>query len=469
MTAVLEKSIDPKPSRLLRRLIEPGEARRLLNRSVRWPDGYSQADLTVARVFPSKGGGVGVQWDIRLCGSRQGSDVCGSVYAMSNASAPADSEHCAVVSKSGPFSIGNICCSITGTDVVLNTPDRDASLSGIVDATTGTRIRERLASGVIGRLLGDSGRWECSCLNYRPRRRCVLRYRRGTKPGKPFVVGKLYRNGQSLRAPQFIQQTRGALARERGVELSIPRVLGVWRDWNMVLFEGVLPPDSNDRPARAPSDIARAAGSVLATLHRLPARNLPVFTPADEIIATGRWIALEKLVGRMTPRAARIWSDLRRWHRRITAPSKSLVHRDFYDSQLLQTRQGWAIVDFDTAARGDREQDIGNFIGHLIWDCVREGVGDAAWAEATASFLQSYERSQSRGRRSYRSGRADAAKLRFYLVSSLLRVGIIHGLRSGTVRPAGRMLGIADAMRQIAPSRLLAQLHDASSRFELRC
>lgn len=469
MTAVFEKPVAPKSSRLIRRLIEPNEAQRLLNRSVRWPEGFSLADLSVARVFPSKGGGVGAQWDIRLNGPRQLPEVCGSVYAMTNHVARADFENRAIVSTSGPFPISNICCGVKGTDVLLNTPDRDACLSAIVDATSGQRVRERLTTGRIGRLLGDSGRWECSCLNYRPRRRCVLRYRRGTKTGRPFVVGKLYRNGQALRVPQLIRETRGALAHERDVDLTIPRVLRVWRDWNMVVFEGVLQPEMNGHPVNAPSDMAQAAGSVLATLHRLPARQLPSFTPADEIIATGRWVALAKMVNRMNPCAERVWSALRRWHRRIGTSSTSLVHRDFYDSQLLQTRQGWAIVDFDTAARGDREQDIGNYISHLTWDCVREGLSNAVWAEATAMFLESYHRSQMHGRHSRRSKRADGIRLRFYLVSSLLRVGIIHGLRTGTTRSASRMHKIADAMRQAPPSRLLAMLCDASGRFELRC
>lgn len=469
MTATLDKTVDQRQVRLNRRLINPSEALRLLNQVVTWPTGYAPTSLTVARVFPSKGGGIGVQWDICVEGDRRKSAVSGSIYAVSRTSSPRKSGHRIRLAKSGPFPFLDLCRRVEGTDVVLNTPDRDESLSGIVEATTGPRIKDRLASGIVGRTLGDTESWDCHCLNYRPRRRCVLRYRRKGTPHGPFVVGKIYRNDQAIRTPQIIRQARSDLAQRARAELSIPRVLTVWRDWNMVVFEGVLPPEScNDRRVSS-VQLAQAAGNVLATLHDLPPGPLSSFTPADEIAATARWVELGSQVGRTSARAERIWADLRKWRHRLPRSSSSLIHRDFYDSQLLPTRQGWAIVDFDTAARGDREQDVGNFIGHLIWDSVRDGRSEATWVEATAAFLDSYAKSRKARRRSLRSATIDAARMRFYLVSSLLRVGIIHGIRTGTNRRALRLHAIADTFRQISPRRLLAHLRDAAITSELRC
>lgn len=392
MVDVLEKPVDQSQSRLIRKLIDPTEALRLLVKVVRWPAGSSPASLSVARVFPSKGGGVGVQWDICVEGTRRGSTTSGSIYAESRTSSPGKLKNHIRLAKSGPFPFLDLDCCVEGADVVLSTPDQDASLGGIFEAASGPRMKERLTSGIVAQILGKTNAWECECLNYRPRRRCVLRYRRKNAPDGPFVVGKIYRNGQAIRTPQIIRQARSDLARRGGTELSIPRVLTVWRDWNMVIFEGVVSPESRDGRSVGPVHLAQAAGHVLATLHDLSPAKLSPFTPSDELIATARWVKLGALAGRINARAERIWIDLRKWRHRLAQSSNSLIHRDFYDSQLLPTRQGWAIVDFDTAARGDREQDIGNFIGHLIWDSVRAGSPNSMWVEAAACFLESYEK-----------------------------------------------------------------------------
>ncbi|GMU34382.1 MAG: aminoglycoside phosphotransferase family protein [Planctomycetia bacterium] len=469
MTDLHEKPVDQSQSRLIRRLIDPTEALRLLRQVVSWPAGTSPASLSVARVFPSKGGGVGVQWDICVEGTRRGTTTSGSIYAGSRSSSPKKSKNNIRLAKSGPFPFLDLDCCVEGADLVLNTPDQDASLSGIVEAAAGPRMKERLTSGIVARILGRTNAWECDCLNYRPRRRCVLRYRRKNAPNGPFVVGKIYRNGQAIRTPQIIRQARSDLARRGAAELSIPRVLTVWHDWNMVLFEGVLAPESREGRSAGPIQLAQAAGNVLATLHDLSPGKLSTFTPSDELMATARWVELGALAGRIDARAKRIWIDLRKWRHRLPRSSGSLIHRDFYDSQLLPTRQGWAIVDFDTAARGDAEQDVGNFIGHLIWDSVRDGRPRAMWVEAAACFLESYEKCRTARKRTRRSAVMDAARMRFYLVSSLLRVGIIHGLRTGTRRQAQRLHDIADAFRRTSPKRLLAHLRDAGIPSESRC
>ncbi|OWY66916.1 hypothetical protein B7486_34265 [cyanobacterium TDX16] len=469
MVDVLEKPVDKSQSRQIRQLIDHTAALRLLNQVVTWPKGTSPTSLSVARVFPSKGGGIGVQWDICLEGTRPGLPTSGSIFAGTRTSYPRKSKNSIRLPTSGPFPFLGLDCGIEGTDVALGTPDQDASLSGIVEAAAGPRMRERLTSGIVARVLGKTNAWDCDCLNYRPRRRCVLRYRRKNAPDSPFVVGKIYRNGQAIRTPQIIRQARSGLARRGGAEVSIPRVLTVWRDWNMVVFEGVVSPQSHEGQSVGPTQLARAAGNVLATLHDLSPATLSTFTPSDELVATARWVELGSHAGRLDARAKRIWIELRKWRHRLPPASGSLIHRDFYDSQLLPTRQGWAIVDFDTAARGDREQDVGNFIGHLIWDSVRVGRPRATWAKAAACFLESYEKHQSARKRVRQFAIVDAARVRFYLVSSLLRVGIIHGLRTGTRRQAQRLHDIADAFRKTSPRRLLAHLRDADIPSESRC
>lgn len=469
MTTIREKPVNRTQSRLIRRLIDPAEALRLLDRSVNWPRGASPANLSVARVFPSKGGGVGVQWDVRLEGTRQPENAFGSIYAVSQASPPQVPGNTLRLAKSGPFPFLGLSCRLEGTDVVLNTPDRDESLSGITKASAGPCMKDRLTHGIVGRILGKTKAWDCDCLNYRPRRRCVLRYRRKGPPGGPFVVGKIYRNGHTNRSPQIIRLARSGITKMSGGVLSIPRVLAVWRDWNMVVLEGVVPPDKHNGHAVSPIQQAQAAGDVLATLHELSPGALPAFTPADEINATSRWVELGMLAGRVNARAKRIWVDLRSWRSCFRRSSCCLIHRDFYDSQLLPTRRGWALVDFDTAASGDREQDIGNFIGHLIWDAIRNGGADAVWPDAASAFLHAYIQRQHLRSRQRTAATLDGARLRFYLVSSLLRVGIIHDMRSGSGRPALQLHEIADACRQTSPKKLLRMLQDAARPGEWRC
>ena len=56
------------------------------------------------------------------------------------------------------------------------------------------------------------------------------------------------------------------------------------------------------------------------------------------------------------------------------------IHRDFYPAQVLVNDSRIYLIDFDLYCTGDPGLDIGNFIGHMIEQRLRETGNGAALA-----------------------------------------------------------------------------------------
>lgn len=467
MAMLMRKTERTNAADSCRRLMDRAEARRLFRHSVALPDGFKLEDLTIARVFPAKGAAIGIQWQVRLAPLKPGPPVIGNIYATSGVDARGGATSNQLRIDDGVFGLVGLCCPAHDPSTVLHTPDRDDVLTPIAGASGGPRLRERLSRCAPSRISGRTP-LSAKCLNYRPRRRCVFRYQYGALATPAFVVGKLYRSGPALRTQKAIRVIRKSLGKRADTRVVIPRILASWRDWNMIIFEGLVPADARTGLITDPAETCRAAGRALAMLHNLSPTDLNKFTPNDEVNATGRWVDLARNLGRLDRRSSSIWTTLRRWASQICASDSAMIHRDFYDSQMLRLESGWGLVDFDTVAQGDPEQDVGNFIGHAIWDVLKRGADDANWTGPVGEFLEMYESSMkdSPGKSTVRS--LCPARLQFYLASSLLRVGIIHSMRTGTEQSAMRLHDIAEVLTCTSPSAILARLRDAVGLTKLR-
>jgi thiamine kinase-like enzyme len=60
----------------------------------------------------------------------------------------------------------------------------------------------------------------------------------------------------------------------------------------------------------------------------------------------------------------------------VSASGDCGIHRDFYSAQVLVDEGRLFLIDFDLYCRGDPALDIGNFIGHMTEQSLRE-LGDA--------------------------------------------------------------------------------------------
>jgi hypothetical protein len=422
--------------------VDPRCAGRRLGSILDLPAGWRLRGVRVARVYPARPAGIGIEYDLLLRGE-DGREVHGAVYASPADLPPGRDSRSVRIRPGSAFGLVGLSHHLAGEGIALHTPDRDARLPFIpVAALTARRGGESGPTPVESRL-GMVRRPRCACLSYRPGRRCTLAYQ-GTGPDRErFYVGKLYHNGISARTPALARALARELRAPPGDDLQTPRVVARWPDLNMVVFEGLAQeapgPDSQHEPLQR----ASAAGRFLTRLRRLSFPGLPRFTPADEIAVVERWLRVTEDAGRPTTRPRRLLDRLRRRVARLPRGRRCTVHRDYYDAQLLRTADGWGVLDLDTAALGHPEIDVGNYLAHLAWASLRR-TGHAGHAPAAGAFLDACGG----------LARLDLRLLQFYLSTSLLRIGLIHSLRSGTERTAPRLFHVARACLDPAPGRL---------------
>jgi Ser/Thr protein kinase RdoA (MazF antagonist) len=98
----------------------------------------------------------------------------------------------------------------------------------------------------------------------------------------------------------------------------------------------------------------------------------------------------------------------------------SLVHRDFYDKQVLIGAAAIGLLDLDTACLGDGEIDVANFCAHLALRALQSHTAIDAFLPLQQQFVQAY-----RGLRPTTNMRL----VSWYLASALLRLACIYALR----------------------------------------
>ena len=165
---------------------------------------------------------------------------------------------------------------------------------------------------------------------------------------------------------------------------------------------------------RAWQRIARA----LADLHALPSADVArAHAPTDELALATAWVTqaaavVPALAGALHRAAASAAASLP-----APRPARALVHRDFYDNQVLLDGEDTpiAILDLDTLCRGDAELDLGNCAAHLLLRALQDGRPDDDGE--SAAFLAAYP------------APADAGLVAWYRRATLARLAAIYALR----------------------------------------
>jgi Phosphotransferase enzyme family len=86
-------------------------------------------------------------------------------------------------------------------------------------------------------------------------------------------------------------------------------------------------------------------------------------------------------------RIARLLQGCDRLGARVDRPQPCGIHRDFYGDQILVDAERLWVLDFDLYCLGDPALDIGNFLGHMTEQALREH-GDPAALSAAESALE---------------------------------------------------------------------------------
>jgi len=415
-----------------RKWLDPRHVARKLRETLKLPPGFRLARVSVGRVFPAKIGGVGIQYDV-VIRDVAGVPHHGAIFLCGHAGRAHKKLAELQIRPEGPFGVSGVHVAAPSAGFVFQTPDRDERLPTIRPASnTQTTAARRFWA----EYFDDPQSIQCRCLSYRPGRRCVLAYHDGRDPNRS-IVGKLYKKLR-LRAIRIARShISDALARHAGDGLIVPQIEGTWRDMGMVLFSGI------PRIEKPRTGLAEAACLALACLHRGSAAGLRRFDIGDQLHVTRSWIDLAARFNRPHPATAPVWNWLERTAERLRSARAYLVHRDFYDNQLIPTSQGWGLVDFDTLSAGDRELDLGNFIAHQAWNAVRRGESSCDMDELAAGVIDAYFSVPVTTERRADGAPLDPRRLTFYLVSTLLRVALIHSLRTTTADHVGILFELA--------------------------
>ncbi len=407
----------------------------LIRGSVQMPDKWQLVELSILRVFPAKHPAFGAQYGLLLRHPRHGT-VQGSLYLSPNSKGIRRKSTRLKVAAHSAFVLTGLALPMDDGDLFLHTPDQDPQLPSLRIATSARIMTRRLK-------LDYSPR--CACLSYRPGRRCTLAYIDGRRPGR-FVVGKVFNNGVYDTTPAIHRRVRVELRNGAGRAFDVPRPLLSLADLRMVVFSGLRATESTGRVG-----LPDAAGQILAALHKIKGVSGRHFDHKAEAHTVERWFTLVERLRQSSPMPQRLRAWLQRAGRKLPQTRRVFLHRDFYDSQLIATHRGWAVVDLDTACVGDRELDIANFISHHLWAGIQTQSLGVARRES-AAFLEAYL--QKKGG----VHRLNARRLQYYLVGSLVRVSLIHSLRTGQEIAAKKLMNVAEGLSMSSARRFYQKI-----------
>ena len=165
----------------------------------------------------------------------------------------------------------------------------------------------------------------------------------------------------------------------------------------------------------------QAAGRALRKLHAVQAKGLPEYTVMRELEQLRTWVLLG---GKIFPEWAALLEEsydavASSPPEECTPAGRVFIHRDFYDKQVLYSRNRTTLLDFDNAAAGDPAQDYGNFTAHLILRSRQESAQASNILRGMRAFEESYGSDDA----------ARTARIGWWQAAALLRLSVLYALR----------------------------------------
>lgn len=317
---------------------------------------------------------------------------------------------------------------LPGLNMVVRLKGLDERIDGLKLLTNENAAAAALRDCVPDGPLRVATAWRNELLGHRLGRRCVARFSPATidrttagHSTRGSVIAKFYKN-RSERG-QMVFTTMQRMWRhgwDRSQDVRIAEPLSYVRDWNCLLSE-----DCRAKSLHELSDVNYVSRlpSVAKALHRLhdfpPDLHHAVYTPRDESELIQRSVSLASgLFPHLTTSLRRIVESLSdQLHKLPSNRTKlALVHRDFYDKQVLVHDDALVLLDFDTLCVSDPAIDVGNFVGHLYLAAIQ---GHFDYATAERAFADAYE------------PMCDddfGTRVRLYTATTLLRIACVHML-----------------------------------------
>ncbi len=250
---------------------------------------------------------------------------------------------------------------------------------------------------------------------YRPGIRCQLRY---TMADSRTVYGKVSveKRGAGYAFRVHKELYDALTARTQRVRLAEP--LAYIEELELTLVasapgKGLVKVLRTSGADAALGRVARALGELHCIDGAVADRT---FLPSDESSLLATWAIL---IRDMYPELGGRMSACAEWLKSTSPePPKhpALLHRDFYDKQVLLGDDHITLLDMDTAGRGDRELDVANFCVHLLLRGVQNADERRTRAMQDA-FLEAYPHE------------LDVEKLNWYRAATFLRLAGNYALR----------------------------------------
>lgn len=230
-------------------------------------------------------------------------------------------------------------------------------------------------------------------LRHKPGRRFVVAYELQCGGETVGVIGK-HRAGRN---PKFafrrLQAFRVAGFDEACADgIIVPLPLAVWPDLGLWLQREA--PGVSATQLLAASCGPRLGARIAEAAHKVHRALVPATRShgmGDEVrILREKLPEAARALPHLTRRIERLIKICERLADAVSTPRECGIHRDFYADQVIVGSNGLAVIDFDLYCIGDPGLDIGNFLGHVIEQGLREASDAEAFAGVVAATRERF-------------------------------------------------------------------------------
>jgi aminoglycoside phosphotransferase (APT) family kinase protein len=233
-------------------------------------------------------------------------------------------------------------------------------------------------------------------LRIKPGRRCLIRYDLAAADGRgePVVVlGKVRARGADLITCRLVRSLC-----ERGFDadsadgVSVPRPFGALLElgmWVQARVGGA--PATGLLEGSAGPALGMRLADALHKLHRAPISPGRKHTAGDELaIVDDRLQRVAREQPMWAGRLARLAEGCAGAAARLEPRGAALIHRDFYADQVMVDRDRLYLLDLDLCAAGEPALDVGNFVGHLVEQALRDHGDPCALDHVAAALVDRF-------------------------------------------------------------------------------
>jgi len=275
-------------------------------------------------------------------------------------------------------------------------------VAGFDDRLPGLKLfhKPKLLTKIISQTLHNNQKIKnvhVDILGHRLGKRCIARINYqlidiNNKEGvQKSIITKLYKKRTDRSSQVFLlneQLWNGGFNKDN---IRIPEPLAYIDEWKMILMEDVAGQLITEQADDVKSVSIIKTAKALAKFHQTKLDIDAIFSPDDEISLLDNWVDLTSLVfPTQQDNLKTAFNQIKIELTAIQYFKPCLVHRDFYEKQVLLAEHKTTIIDFDTTCLSDPAIDIGNYLAHI--SLLRlQGISTPLNAEEV--FLSAYAES----------------------------------------------------------------------------